>query len=385
MNIQGCSHSSNLNRVMKNRDIYPDRLSPQINSVSPLSPVSKNLNGLRSLNTSLRKSLLKIAGCNRHWSAIPLQGSDAFAVEAMLCSLLTATDHLLIVENGNYSGRMAEICHIHHIRHSIMHFDPTRGIELNQVALALENDRSITHIAAAHFEKLYGVKNDIDGLAQLAEMHGCRLMVDAITTFGLLPLNYAAPALAAVALSSSNCLHAPPGIAFVLVCKSELAERTPPRTFSLDLKAQNRALEQHGHWRISPSLSMMQALHQAMEHYLQQGGREARYQLYCQRMIYLLKGMAALGFRPCIEPQYCAPLLVTLAAQNDQHFDIDKLNEYLRQRQLVMRVTPGEAAGSLRIGVIGELSLSDIDSLLNVFRDLDWAERIDNLSELPSG
>ncbi|WP_053115983.1 aminotransferase class V-fold PLP-dependent enzyme [Winslowiella iniecta] len=324
----------------------------------------------------MRKALLQIAGCNRHWSAIPLQGSDSFAVEAMLCSLLTATDHLLIVENGSYGYRMAEICHIYHIRHSVLHFDPRRGIELNQVALALEQDRSITHIAAAHFEKLHGVKNDIDGLAQLAGVHGCRLMVDAVYTFGALPLNYTAPSLAAVALSSNKCLHAPPGIAFVLVCKSELAQRTPPRTYSLDLKAQHRALEQQGQWRISPCLSMMEGLHQAIERYLQQGGREARYQLYCQRMIHLLKGMAALGFRPCIEPQYCAPLLVTLAARGGQQFDIGQLNECIRQRQLALRVTPGEEPRSFRISVMGEFSLTDIDSLVAAFRDLARVQRV---------
>ena len=385
MNIQGCSQQSNLTVVPNNRDLYPEQLSPQVNSTPSIPLTGKNLNCLKALNASLRKALLQIAGCNRHWSAIPLPGSDTFAVEAMLCSLLGTTDHLLIIENGIFGSRMAEICHIHHIRHSVLHFDPRRGIELNQVAQALEQDRSITHIAAAHFEKLYGVKNDIDGLAQLAEVHGCRLMVDAIYTFGAIPLNYSAPALAAVAFSSSKCLHAPPGIAFVLVCKSELAQRTPPRTFGLDLKAQYHSLEQQGQWRISPSLSMMASLHQAIERYQQQGGREARYQLYCQRMIHLLKGMAALGFRPCIEPQYCAPLLVTLTAQHGQPFDIGLLNELLRQQQLVLSVTPGEEERSFRIGVMGELSFTDIDSLVNAFRDLAQMQRIDSLNELPVG
>ncbi|MFS2221947.1 aminotransferase class V-fold PLP-dependent enzyme [Pantoea sp. B65] len=337
----------------------------------------------RTLSKRLRKAILSVAGCNSHWSAIPLQGSGSFAVEAMICSLLSPTDHLLIVENGTAGRRMAEICHIHHIRYSVLTQDRLRGFDLTQIASTLEQDSSVTHLAAAHFEATLGVKNDIDGLARLAALHGCRLMVDVISTFGVLPLNFNPPALIAVALSASQCLHGFPGMAFVLVRKSELAQKTPPRTFSLDLKAQYRALKLDGQWRFTPPLQVMLALQQALDDYQQQGGREARYQLYCQRMIHLLKGMAALGFRPLIEPEHCAPLFVTLIGHSGQHFAASKLNDCLLQRALALGIT-SNGSDSFRIGVQGDISFNDIDDLLAAVGDCTHQQQLNHLRHMPS-
>ncbi|MBP2167973.1 2-aminoethylphosphonate-pyruvate transaminase [Erwinia toletana] len=377
MNIQGHPQPSNLNIAVNSK-----QHCAQPATADSVPSTQQDL--AKTLSIQLRKAVLEIAGCNNHWSAIPLQGSGTFAVEAMLCSLLSQTDHLLIVENGVSASRMAEICHIHHIRYSLLKLDACCGIDLTQVAAALDQDNSITHLAAVHFEAILGVKNDIDGLSRLAVQYGCRLMVDVISTFGVLPLNFSSPALAAVALSASQCLHGAPGMAFVLVCKNELAQKTPPRTFSLDLKAQYRALKSDGQWRFTPPLQIMLSLKQAIDDYRQQGGREARFQLYCQRMIHLLKGMAALGFQPLIEPQHCAPLFVTLVGRSGQHFATSKLNECLLPRQLVLSII-SNGADTFRIGVQGEISLSDIDDLLVAVQDCTYQQQLNHLSQMPSG
>ncbi|MCU5773905.1 aminotransferase class V-fold PLP-dependent enzyme [Erwiniaceae bacterium BAC15a-03b] len=377
MNIQGHPQQSNLNSALNSKQHCAQ-------PATTVSAFSTQQDLAKTLSIQLRKAVLEIAGCNNQWSAIPLQGSGIFAVEAMLCSLLSPTDHLLIVENGVSASRMAEICYIHHIRYSILKLDTLRGIELAQVAAVLDQDSSITHLAAAHFEASLGVKNDIDGLARLAVQYGCRLLVDVISTFGVLPLNFASPALAAVALSASQCLHGVPGMAFVLVCKNELTQKTPPRTFSLDLKAQYRALKSDGQWRFTPPLQVMLALKQAIDDYRLQGGREARFQLYCQRMIHLLKGMAALGFQPLIEPQYCAPLFVTLVGCRGQHFATSKLSECLLPRQLALSII-SNGVDTFRIGVQGEVSLNDIDDLLTAVRDCTSQQQLNHLSQMPSG
>ncbi|WP_437614969.1 aminotransferase class V-fold PLP-dependent enzyme [Erwinia sp. V71] len=359
MNIQGLSPNSKTSTAGRNVDNHTANICGAYCALLPPPEPS------RMLTRRLRDAMLAIAGCNRHWSAIPLQGSGAFAVEAMLCTLLSATDHLLIVTNGESADRMTEIAHIHHIRYSVLALDKQRGIDLARVAESLAQDHTITHIAAVHFETQLGVKNDIDALERLATQYGCRLLVDISATFGVLPVNFTVPGLAAAALSVSQCLHGAPGMAFVLVRHNELTPSAPPRVFSLDLKAQYLALKDHGQWRFTSPLQVMQALQDAIDAYQHQGGREARFQLYCQRMIYLLKGMAAAGFQPLVEPQYCAPLFVTLVTQ--QRIDFSVLHDHLSWLQTPLSINRN-GASSLRIGIQGEMNFSDIDDLLAVIR-----------------
>lgn len=321
------------------------------------------------LSARLREDIVDIAGCDASWSAVPLSGSGTFAVEAMLCSLPAADDHLLIIENGVYSARMVDICRIHAIPHSVLTLPPHQGFDLAQVELALKQTPLVTHIAAVHFETALGVINDIDGLTQLANRYGCQLLIDAISTFGVLPLDYSAPSLSAVALSANKCLHGLPGIAFVLVRKAVLATHVAPRTLSLDLRAQANALDGNGQWRFTPPLQIMLALKQAIDEYRQQGGRRARHRAYSQRMAHLLDGMARLGFTPIIQPQFCAPLIVTLAPNPGIQCEIDKLNDFLFQRGLVIYPTKHWAVNSFRIGVMGELDIQDIDDLLTAFAE----------------
>ncbi len=319
-----------------------------------------------ALTVQLRRAIAKIAGCDTQWSTVPLQGSGTFAVEAMLSSLIGEQDHLLVLENGVYSSRMVAICQLHGIRHTVLAFDPCQGVDLVRVEAALEVHPDVTHIAAVHFETALGVLNDIDGLVKLASRYQRRVLVDAISTFGVLPLDVTAPALVALALSSNKGLHGLPGIAFVLVRKTELTRVSSGRTLSLDLHAQVEALDRDGQWRFTPPLQIMLALQQAIAEFHAAGGRVARYEAYQQRMDRLLTGMAALGFTPVIQAAHRAPLIVTLTGAG---CDTAQLNDYLFARQLVIYPTKHSDPNSFRVGVMGELSLADVDALLATFAE----------------
>ncbi|WP_245987054.1 aminotransferase class V-fold PLP-dependent enzyme [Azospirillum thermophilum] len=229
-----------------------------------------------ALTARLRAMIAAVAGSGDACSVVPLQGSGTFAVEAMLCSVPDAEDHLLIVENGAYSARMTEICAVHGIRHSVLRCDHTRSFDLARVEARLLELGDVTHVAAVHFETALGVLNDIDGLGALAARHGARLLVDAISTFGALPLDVTSGRLAAVALSANKCLHGLPGLSFVIADRATLARPSRPRTLSLDLRAQHRSFEADGQWRFTPPLQAMLALEQAIREYEAAGdGRPA--------------------------------------------------------------------------------------------------------------
>lgn len=316
------------------------------------------------MTQNLQHAIARIAGLGDAHSVVPIQGSGTFAVEAMLTSLLDAHSHVLIIENGVYSARMTEICRIHRISHEVLRLDPYQALDLVLVEQRLQQSGHITHLAAVHFETALGVLNDLEGLSRLAVQHGALLLLDVISTFGAMALNIEPRRIAGMALSANKCLHGLPGVAFVIARTDLLLQNNAPRSLSLDLKAQWLGLQQDGQWRFTPPLQVLLALQQAIQEYEQHGGQAARLKTYALRAEHLLAGMRQIGFAPVIAAQYRAPIIMTFQAAPGVMLPMDQLHAWLAQQGLHIYPTRHANPHSFRVGVIGELSMLDIDELV---------------------
>ena len=63
------------------------------------------------------------------YAAIPMQGSGTFAVEATLGSVVGQVGSLLILSNGAYGDRLAEIARTLQIRHIVRRFAETQPLD----------------------------------------------------------------------------------------------------------------------------------------------------------------------------------------------------------------------------------------------------------------
>lgn len=321
-----------------------------------------------ALTASLRAAIAALAGCDARYSVIPLTGSGTSAVEAMLSSLITERDHVLVVENGVYSRRMVEICRRHHLRHSVLACDPMAALPHAAVQHAVRKLGDVSHIAAVHFETGLGVLNDIDALGQRCSRWGIRLLIDAVSTFGALPLDYADGMLAGVAISANKCLHGLPGLAFVIADTEALRRLPVARTLSLDLQAQLGELCDRGQWRYTPPLQAMLALERALHELERDGGRPSRYARYVRLAERLVDGMASLGLVPLVDAAFRAPFITTFHARDGVLLDVAALTDYLSARGLFIYASVDGQRASFRVGVLGELVEQDIDDLLLAIR-----------------
>jgi len=322
------------------------------------------------LTSWVLNAIQKIAG-GRSLTAIPIQGSATFAVEAMLtCLLNSANTHLLLAVNGDYSRRMMEICRIHGLRITAMESDPLSPINLSQIDRALVRDNSITHVAAAHFETGVGVLNDLDGLISIAERHNVSVLVDAVSTFGAISINSASPAVQALAVSANKCLHSVPGVSFVIVRENALDSTASPRTLSLDLHAQHAELKRSGQWRFTPPVQVILALARAIEEFHSQGGVQARFARYRRLTDRLVHGFSQFGVAPLIPDAYRAPMITTFLLAPGTPFSGVTIVAALAERGLVTYPSRHQARASFRVGCMGELTEVDIDHLVCTVRDL---------------
>ena len=74
----------------------------------------------KQITQSIRKTLLKLAHVSpEEYTAVLMQGSGTFGVESVLTSAVSAQDKLLIIANGAYGQRMAEIAHRAGLSHQL--------------------------------------------------------------------------------------------------------------------------------------------------------------------------------------------------------------------------------------------------------------------------
>ena len=120
--------------------------------------------------------------------AILLTGSGTAAVEAMVGSVVPRDGHALVVANGVYGDRMAQMLGAQGKRHHILATDWLQGIDLAAVDARLAADPTITHVLAVHHETTTGRLNDLDALGAVCRRHGRPLLLDAVSSFGAEPI-----------------------------------------------------------------------------------------------------------------------------------------------------------------------------------------------------
>jgi 2-aminoethylphosphonate-pyruvate transaminase len=318
----------------------------------------------------LHDRLLALAGTSRAdgYAAVLLQGSGTYAVEAMLGTFVPPGGRLLVLENGAYGRRMLEIARVLGIPSIALESSPSEPIAPGDVARALERDPGITHVALVHCETTSGVINPLTAIASVVQASGHRVLVDAMSSFGGVPLDVNAGIDALVA-SSNKCLEGVPGVAFAIARVPLLQSSAAARSVSLDLAAQWRGFEQDGQFRFTPPTHVILALERALDELDREGGVAGRAARYRANHTRLVDGMRRLGFREVVAPEHQSDVITSFFYPEDPAFTFEDFYARLRERNFV--IYPGKLtdARCFRIGSIGRLYPDDIDALLVAVRD----------------
>ena len=327
--------------------------------------------GFIALTAELRRRLLDVAFGQGSHVAIPLQGSGTFIVEAAIGTLVGPSDMLLVLANGAYGERMIEIARRLGRRVEALRWPEHQAVEPAAVDRALADNPAITHVALIHCETTTGLLNPLDSVAAVVARHRRAFIVDAMSSFGALPLDLRATPITALLASSNKCLEGVPGIAFALVEAGaiEHAKGVAP-SLSLDLHDQWRGFEKNGQWRFTPPVQVVAALVEALRALEAEGGPAARGVHYAANFRTLAEGMARLGFQLFLDGSVQAPIIATFRSPEDPRFRFDRFYSALAARGFV--IYPGKLtdADSFRIGCIGNLEPTDFERLVGAVGEI---------------
>ena len=156
----------------------------------------------------IRKSLVALATKQTdEYTSVLLQGSGTYCVEAVIGSTVKPGDKLLILSNGAYGDRMGNIAEYHGINYDMLAFDETEQVSVSYVDDYLAHNAEITHVSVVHCETTTGVLNPLKEIAHIVKMHGKKLIVDAMSSFGGVPLDVEELGIDFLISSANKCIQ----------------------------------------------------------------------------------------------------------------------------------------------------------------------------------
>jgi len=324
------------------------------------------------LVSEIRDKLVALGeGRAGEYTAIPMQGSGTFGLEAVVASTVPPGGKLLVVINGAYGKRIATMAEMLKIDTQRMQFPENQKPGPAEIEAVLKADPKITNVSVAHCETATGIINPIREIGAVVKAAGAKFFVDAMSSFGAVPVNLAECNIDYLVSSANKCIEGVPGFSFVIAKIDALKEtRGCARSLSLDLLAQYEGLEKNGQFRFTPPTHALLAFRQALAELEAEGGVAGRGARYRANYEMLVAGMRRMGFKEYLPPEDQGIIITSFLYPGDPNFSFEKFYEALNARDYV--IYPGKVtdADCFRIGNIGRIFEPDGRGLLAAVKEV---------------
>jgi len=324
------------------------------------------------LVSQIREGLVELAcGSADEYVTILMQGSGTFGLEAVISSTVPAEGKFLIIINGAYGKRLAKIASVLKIDTVTLECSEDQCPDPEKVRTVLKDNSDITNVAIVHCETTTGIINPIGKIGEIVKGFGAKYIVDAMSSFGAVPINISELGIDYLVSSANKCIEGVPGFAFVIARLSSLKETEGfARSLCLNLLDQYLGFEKNGQFRFTPPTHALLAFHQAMAELRAEGGvvgREGRYRKNYETLVSVMRKM---GFTEYLKSSDQGCIITSFRYPADPNFNFNEFYEKLNERDYV--IYPGKVSNAdcFRIGNIGRIFESDVKALLCAIKEV---------------
>jgi 2-aminoethylphosphonate-pyruvate transaminase len=324
----------------------------------------------------LQKKLRPVFGASPAHETLLITGSGTAAMEMSISSVVPPGKKLLVIANGAFGERLAEIAALHAIPVVPLRYPWGTLPAARDVARALEADADIAAAAMIHHETSVGLLNPVGEVGRLCRARGVTLIVDAVSALGGEDVDVVRDGIDICYSSANKCLHSVSGVSFVCVAPEVWARIAgiPPRVYYLDLVRHRRYLEELRQTPFTPAVSSFYALETALDELEEQGGVAARRELYRKRSLRIRRVFADLGFESFTNTGRESHTISTLRLPDG--LTVDALYDGMKARGFIIYRAKGDLAERhVQIANMGELSDATIDAFLTAATDVVAAAR----------
>lgn len=303
------------------------------------------------------------------YEAVLFCGSGTLAMDVCVNSLLPAGKKLLVLDNGAYSSRAADIARAYHLDLIDCHQPVNRPFDVAVAKAALDADSDIAVVYTTHQETGTGVLNPICELAEVVHAHGAIFVVDTTSTLAMRPIDVVRDGIDFCMASSQKGIQGMTGLAFIIGRRDiiEASKDYPIRSYYCNLSQQYAYFKENGQMHFTPPVQVLYAARQALKEYFAEG-EEAKWQRHTATMTAIHDGLAALGFREVIPREYQAGLVAAVAYPDDPHWSFERVHDACYAQGFTIYPGKMQGQGTFRLCALGAITAEDVAAFFRVLR-----------------
>ncbi len=336
----------------------PSNPDPRVLQAMTANPVGHLDPYFVELMDQTMEALRRVFRTSNHHT-IPISGTGSAGLEAILMNLLEPGDDAVVVINGYFGQRLAELARRAGATVRTVQSPPGDIADLSAVEKLLQQ-KPANLLAFVHVETTTGACQPGKDMAALGRQHDALVVMDCVTSLGGMPVEVDAWGIDAAGSCSQKCLGAPPGLGPITVGPRAMARvqarKAPPSTWYLDLGllfqywGEGSAEKKRAFHHTGP-VAMVYGFHEALRLTLEEG-LEARWARHRAAHEVLVRGLDRLGLSLFPPPANRAPTINVIRVPEG----VDEAS--VRSRLLALGVEMGGGLGPLagkvwRVGVMG--------------------------------
>lgn len=336
--------------------------------VPDICPREKEFAGMMK---GLREDLVKIVhGKQDEYTSVLFCGSGTINIDICLNSLLPADKKILIVNNGAYSTRAAEVCEYYGLPFINLKFAVDELPDLDKVDKTLSENEDIALVYTTHNETGTGILNPIREIGALAHKHGAIFVVDTTSTYAMRPINVYKDNIDFCMASAQKGIMAMTGLSFIVGRRAVIEESKnyPKRSYYCNLFLQYDFFERTGEMHFTPPVQTIYAAIQGLKEYFAEG-EEAKWARHTRVFEAIHEGLAELGFKNVIKREWQAGLVVSAIYPDDKNWNFEKVHDYCYERGFTIYPGKISTTNTFRLCALGAIDVPDIKDFFIVFKE----------------
>jgi alanine-glyoxylate transaminase/serine-glyoxylate transaminase/serine-pyruvate transaminase len=304
-------------------------------------------------------NLKKIVFCERGEPFI-VAGAGTLAMEMALLNTVDRDDRVLILSQGYFGKRMAEICEVFGFGYELVAGEPGAAVLPERLEKQV-GTRDYGVVVATHVDTQTGVCAPVRDYAGILRNRGAVFIVDGVCATGGVEERMDAWGIDVILSAAQKCFGAPPGLVILVLSESALEKRRRLKSipgYYSDLMRWLPVMKDPTRYFSTPCVNEVRAFYESTRIVLEEG-LEQRFLRHARSARAIRAALRALGFGFFTREAFLADTLSVVSYPSG--LDDQRFRSKLYDNGVLVAGGLAEMAGKVfRMGHMGNLSPAQI-------------------------
>ena len=321
------------------------------------------------LMESIEKDLTEFGASHEEYATITFASSGTGADEAMISSCVPPHGKLLVVDNGSYGNRLAQIAEVYNIDFKVFKSSTHEPINIELLEEEFKKGEYTT-FAMVHHETTTGLLNPVEVICPLAKKYGMITVVDAISSYGGMPMDLKKMGIDFASCTSNKHFGGMAGIGFVVCNRSELLKQKewPMRNYYFNLYDQYQYFLETKQSRFTPPVQTFYALRQAIIE-TKVETIQKRYERFTECWNILVNAIKEMGLEMIVDEENQSHFITAILNPDSENYDFDEFHDYVKN--FGFTIYPGKLGniGTFRIANMGDIQPKEMKEFITILKE----------------